>query len=170
MDIIAKPPEVSCPKRQEKNGFLKFCAEWVVFFVEDWLSVHFECSLCRPQISPQARCADTAERLDGGFPSGQFAVLNPFSTFLSVFFHLLLRRETRVAERRQQPLATLVYRTMRRNGCGFVSLQGRILTAKYFYLCPYPYERIFLKLEYVLNIMEESCSFHTCKSECGNRR
>ena len=27
MDIIAKPPEVSCPKRQEKNGFLKFCAE-----------------------------------------------------------------------------------------------------------------------------------------------
>ena len=35
MDIIAKPPEVSCPKRQEKNGFLKFCAEWVVFFVED---------------------------------------------------------------------------------------------------------------------------------------
>ena len=93
MDIIAKPPEVSCPKRQEKNGFLKFCAEWVVFFVEDWLSVHFESSFCRPQISPQARCADTAERLDGGFPSGQFAVLNPFSTFLSVFFFIFYSAE-----------------------------------------------------------------------------
>ena len=43
------------------------------------------------------------------------------------------RGGTRVAEESQQPLVTLVYRTRRRNGCGFVWLQGRILTSKCFY-------------------------------------